>query len=81
MTNKKKQHYSGDDEIIQRNIEQSREVIEARKREHDGDDNVVPFEAEIPAPENARDDLRDVPVGGQSGPNVGGGTAKHHKSG
>ena len=81
MTDKHKQRYSGDDEIIQRNIEQSREVIEARKREHDNEDNVVPFETEIPAPENARNDLRDVPVGGQSGPNVGGGTAKRHKAG
>lgn len=81
MSDKRKQHYTGDDKIIERNMERSREIIEARKHEHDDGDNAVPFEAELPAPENARDDLQDVPVGGQSGPNFGGGTAKRHKSG
>lgn len=80
VTSKKNQHYTGDDEIIERNMERSREVIEARRREH-GQDNAVPFDEDAPAPENARDDLQDVPVGGQSGPNFRGGTAKRHKAG
>lgn len=80
MTNKRKQHYSGDDEIIERNIERSRELIEARKHEHDADIQPPP-EDDVPVPENAREDLRDVPIGGQSGPNFGGGTAKRHKTG
>jgi hypothetical protein len=81
VTDKRKQHYTGDDEIIERNMERSREVIEGRKREHDDDDNRAPIDAEMSAPENARDDLRDVPIGGQSNPNARGGTAKRHKSG
>jgi hypothetical protein len=81
MSDKRKQHYSGDDEIIERNMERSREVIEARKREHDDDEIFFPIDAEMPAPENARDDLHDVPIGGQSNANARGGTAKRHKSG
>lgn len=81
MTDKRNQHYTGDDEIIERNMERSREVIQARKREHDDDQNHIPFDAEIPAPENARDNFRDVPVGGQSNPNTRGGSANRHESG
>ncbi len=81
MSDKRKQHYTGDEEIIERNMERSREVIEARKHEHDDDENRVPIDAELPAPENARDDLRDVPIGGQTNPNARGGTAKRHKAG
>lgn len=81
MPEKRKQHYTGDEEIIERNIERSREVIEARKHEHDDDDNPTQFNVDMPAPENARDDLRDVPIGGQTNANARGGTAKRHKSG
>ncbi len=81
MSNKRNQHYTGDDEIIERNMERSRELIEARRREHDDDDHSQPFDAEMAPPENARDDLRGLPIGGQSNPNARGGTAKRHKSG
>ena len=81
MTEKRKQHYTGDDEIIERNVERSREVIEGRRREHSNDADHLPFEEDISAPENARDDLRNVPIGGESNPNARGGTAKRHKSG
>ena len=81
MTSKNKPHYEGDDEIIQKNVERSREVIEARKHEHDGEDSRVPAEAEITAPNDPREDVWDVPVGGQQNPNFGGGTAKRHKAG
>jgi len=81
MTNTKKQHYSGDDEIIRKNIEQSREVIEARKHQHDDDDSRVLPEDEVSAPKDPRQEVWDVPVGGQQGANFGGGTAKRHKAG
>ena len=80
MTNKRNQHYTGDDEIIERNMERSRELIESRRRQHD-DDHEQPFEGDMSPPENARDDLREVPIGGQSNPNARGGTAKRHKTG
>ena len=75
MTEKKKQHYTGDDEIIQKNIERSREVIEARKHEHDDIDSRVTPDEEIIAPKDHREEVWDVPVGGQQNPNFGGGTA------
>jgi hypothetical protein len=81
MTDKRKQHYSGDDEIIERNMERSREVIEGRRREHGNEADHLPFEEDMSAPESARDDLRNVPIGGESNPNARGGTAKRHKSG
>ncbi len=81
MSDKSKQHYTGDNEIIERNMERSRELIEARKREHDDDGHPIPIDADAPAPDTARDDLRDVPIGGQSNPNARGGTTKRHKSG
>lgn len=80
MAGKKNQHYSGDDEIIARNMERSLEVIEARKHAHE-DDSPPLLETDAPAPDTAREDLQDVPVGGQPGPNFAGGTAKRHKAG
>jgi hypothetical protein len=81
MPDKRHQHYFGDDETIERNVERSREVIEARKHAHDGEDTPTPIDGDMPAPENARDEMRDMPVGGESNPNARGGTAKRHKSG
>jgi hypothetical protein len=81
VTNKNKQHYTGDDEVIQKNIERSREVIEARKHDHDEIDSRVTPEDEITAPKDHREEVWDVPVGGQQNPNFGGGTAKRHKAG
>ena len=81
MANKDKQHYSGDEEIIRKNMERSREVIEARKHDHDDEDSRVPPEAEVTAPKDQREEVWDVPVGGQQNANFGGGTAKRHKAG
>jgi hypothetical protein len=81
MPDKRKQHYFGDDEIIERNMERSREVVEERRHARDDADNTMPLDAEMPEPENARTDLQDVPVGGQTNANARGGTAKRHKSG
>jgi hypothetical protein len=81
VTEKNKQHYTGDDEIIQKNIERSREVIEARKQGNADTDSRVPPEDEISAPKDHREEVWDVPVGGQQNPNFGGGTAKRHKAG
>jgi hypothetical protein len=81
MPDKHNQHYSGDDKTIERNIERSREVIEARKHAHDDADNSVPFDGDMPSPDNAREDLQNRPVGGQSNPNARGGTAKRQKAG
>jgi hypothetical protein len=81
MPSKNKEHYEGDEEIIKKNVERSREVIEARKHAHDDTDSRVPAEPEITAPGEQREDVWDVPVGGQQNPNVGGGTAKRHMTG
>ena len=81
MSDKRKQHYTGDEEVIRHNMERSREVIEARKHRNDEDDSSAPFVEDMPKPETAREDLQDVPIGGQTGPNFAGGTAKRHKAG
>jgi hypothetical protein len=74
--------YHGDDDIIERNIEQSREVIEARQR-HDSDDQLD--QIDVTDPGNTRDfappGQSNVPIGGTSGPNERGGTAKRQKRG
>lgn len=78
-----KPSYSGDDEVIQRNMERSREVIEARKN-RDGEtaldelptDDTFDTENEDRVPGQ-----NDVPAGGQSNMNVNGGTANRKKRG
>jgi len=80
--NTEKTHYHGDEEIIERNIEQSKELIESRQQPNDDAqlDRVDPI-----APENTGDESppgqSNIPIGGTTGPNARGGTAKRHKTG
>ena len=82
MTNANKSHYHGDEEIIERNIEQSRELIESRKQ---GGDEGQLDQIDVTAPENTRDwsppGQSNVPIGGTTSPNTRGGTSKRQKTG
>jgi hypothetical protein len=76
----KHERYSGDDEVIERNVERSREVIEARKRsENEGKARKPTQDDPNRVDESAAPNQWDVPAGGQSGPNVQGGSTRRHK--
>lgn len=80
MSPRKNPEYHGDDEIIERNVERAREVIDSRKRsENVGKARKPPKEDPNTIDESAAPNQWDVPVGGQSGPNVRGGSSKRHK--
>jgi hypothetical protein len=79
-----KSHYHGDDEVIQRNMEQARELIEARRSGDTAELDPETLAAiEASAPDAARDSTppnqTDVPIGGTTGPNARGGSSKRHK--
>lgn len=80
MTSDNTEQYQGDDEVIKRNIERSREVIEARKRSENEGKATRPGSSD---PNRTDDDVApnqwNVPAGGQSGPNTQGGSTKRHK--
>lgn len=74
------ERYEADEEVIERNVQRSKEVIAARKHsENEG-------KARKPTPDDpnrvkdsAAPNQWDIPAGGQSGPNVGGGSTRRHK--
>ena len=80
MTDDKNEQYHGDEEIIERNMERSREVIANRK---DSDDEGKALKPGTGDPNRTDDNVapnqRNVSVGGQSGPNSQGGSSKRHK--
>jgi hypothetical protein len=77
----RKHTYHGDEEIIKRNVERSREVIDARK-EREGDTDIP--ETVVPdvntSPEDSYPGQWDVPSGGVSSSSSTGGTAKRRKA-
>jgi hypothetical protein len=80
VANPGKQHYEGDEEIIKRNIEGSKEVIANRKRAVDEQETEHPVNAAQQDLEQDRPPGQtDVPAGGTSGPNSAGGSSKRHK--
>ena len=84
MTDKEQQrtHYHGDEDVIERNIEQSRELIESREQ---GDDEEVLDRFDATDPGNTREfappGQSNVPIGGTTGPNARGGSSKRQKTG
>ena len=81
MTNNKPS-YHGDEEVIQRNVERSREVIEAKQqRENQTElDDLNAQDLDTDA-EDAPPGQSNTPIGGYSNMNVQGGTAARHKRG
>jgi hypothetical protein len=76
MTDNRHNSYTGDDEVIQRNIEKSREVIEGRSH----DDDAAPAHPDDPRTETtAPPGQWNVPIGGVSNMNSQGGSSKRHK--
>lgn len=73
------------EEVTRRNAEESRKLIEQRRRRGETDEVEDTPRPPAPNPEDIRDDAppgqRNVPLGGTQGANVGGGTTKHHKPG
>jgi hypothetical protein len=75
-------NYTGDDEIIQRNIERSMEVIEAKKNRNV--DNDIPEDITRDLDTDARPNppgQTNTPIGGESNANFNGGTADRKKRG
>ena len=80
MSPQKNPEYSGDDEIIERNMERSREVIEQRQNSEDQGKARKPTRNDPnTGDETALPGQWDLPAGGQSGPNARGGSSKRHK--
>jgi hypothetical protein len=79
-TRDRQHEYSGDEEVIQRNIDRQREVIEARERSEDsGQAHRPPPGDPQGAGESALPQQWDIPAGGTSGPNTRGGSSKRQK--
>jgi hypothetical protein len=83
MTEKRKREatYTGDEEIIERNIERSREVIEARRQSENAGKGRRPDINDAQSAEDTIPGQTDVPAGGTSNPNFAGGSSKRHKNG
>lgn len=79
-SDKGKPRYHGDQAIIDRNVEQSRELIASRSQ---GDSDVQLDEIVPTDPENtdefAPPGQTNVPAGGTTGPNASGGSSNRHK--
>jgi hypothetical protein len=74
------EQYRGDEEVIERNIERSREAIAARKHsEHEGKARKPTVDDPNRPGDTVAPNQWDVPVGGQAGPNFRGGSSKRHK--
>ena len=72
--------YHGNEEIIDRNVERAREVIE----KHANDKSSGQAQAPGPSDPQRKDDMVapnqwNQPIGGYSGPNVNGGSSKRQK--
>lgn len=83
MTNDNTPSKEHADEVTRRNAEESRKLIEQRKQR--GEESAADDELRSSGPgqgerrEQAPPGQTDVPSGGTSGPNVGGGSSKRHK--
>jgi hypothetical protein len=74
------ERYTGDEEVIERNIERSREVIASRKHsENEGKAQKPTTEDPNRPGDTVAPNQWDVPVGGQAGPNFRGGSSKRQK--
>ena len=72
--------YHGNEEVIERNVERAREVIE----QHANDKNSGQAQAPGPGDVQRKDDMVapnqwNQPIGGYQGPNANGGSSKRHK--
>lgn len=82
MTDERTRSDEHGDEVTRRNAEESRKLIEQRKQrgQQTADDELRPRgPGEGERREQAPPGQTDVPSGGTSGPNVGGGSSKRHK--
>ncbi len=79
MTEERKTQYEGDEEVIQRNIERSREVIEMKKHAEDAGKATPPSPSDPRSKDEAAAPRQwDVPIE-QSSPNARGGSSKRQK--
>jgi hypothetical protein len=80
MESEKNPEYHGNDEIIERNVERSREVIDSRKNsENEGKGRQPTKEDPSRTDDTVAPKQWNVPVGGQAGPNFRGGSSKRRK--
>ena len=82
MVDQEHQHdHDREDEVIRRNIERSREVIEARKRSANAGKARKPSVSASEYDDDTVAGQWDVPAGGTSSPNTRGGSSKRQKPG
>ena len=69
------------EKVIERNVDRSREVIEARKKSENAGEARKPSVGATQYSEDTVPGGEDVPAGGTSGPNATGGSSKRRKTG